>query len=112
MAAGDVVILGDFIPDVGGKPGIYRVMWGTVVLDGTNPTPVTLTTYMQTCELGVANIVATGTPGDDPVLVCVSTSAAVLNIEAYKTDGDDPTLVDSTNNSQVIAWFAVGPKIR
>lgn len=112
MAAGDVTIVGDFIPDVGGRPGMYRMMWGTVVLDGTNPTPVTLTTYMQSCDFGVANIIATASPGDDPIVVCVSISAAVLNIEAYKTDGSDPTLVDSTDNSTEIAWFAVGPKIR
>lgn len=108
--AGEVTIVGDIIPDVGGSTGDYRLLWGTVVLDGTNPTPVTLTNYVQSIDFGVANIVATASPGDDPIVVCVSTSAAVLNIEAYKTDGSDPTLVDSTNNTVSIAWFAIGPK--
>ena len=109
MAAGDVTILGDIIPDVGGTYGHHRLMWGTVVLDGTNPTPVTLPSYMSSVDFGLANIVATASPGDDPIVVCVSTSAAVLNIEAYKTNGTDPTLVDSTDNSEEIAWFAAGP---
>lgn len=104
------VIVGDIIPDVGGSTGDYRILWGTVTLDGTNPTPVTLTNYVQSIDFGVANIIATASPGDDPTQVCVSVAAAVLNIEAYKTDGSDPTLVDSADNSTEIAWFAIGPK--
>lgn len=111
MAAGDVTIIGDIIPDVGGKPGMYRLLWGTVILDGTNPTPVTLTNYVQSIDFGLANVVASAPVGDDLNTVCVNTSAAVLNIEVYKnTATDNPTYTDSTNNSAVVAWFAVGPK--
>ena len=106
-----VTVAGDIIPDIGGKPGNYRLLWGTVVLDGTNPTPVDLATYVQALDFGLANIVATSTPGDDPIVVCVSVATTVLNIEAYKTNGTDPTLVDSTDSSATIAWFAAGPTL-
>ncbi len=109
-----VVVAGSVTPDVGGSTGDYVLIWGHVTLDGTNPTTVDLSAYVQEVSFGVANIVATSTPGDDPIVVCVNNgyegASASLLIEAYKTNGTDPTLVDSTDNSTVIAWFAVGPR--
>lgn len=104
-----MTVLGSVVPDTNGKPGNYCLMWGTVTLGGTNPTPVALAGYVTALDFGVANIIATSTPGDDPVLVCTSVSTTTLNIEAYKNNGTDPTLLDSTDSSTVIAWFAAGP---
>ena len=85
------------------------MVWGTITLDGTNPTPVELGNYMSAVHVGVASIVATGPTGDDLNQVCVNTSGTSLNIEVYKnSSGSDPTMVDSTDNSATIAWFAVG----
>lgn len=112
MAAGDVTIFGDIIPDVGGSTGDYRILWGKVQLDGTNPTPVDLTAYVQSLSFGLANIIGVAPPGDDPTQVIVSCASGVLSIEAYKTDGTDPTLIDSTDNSDEIMWFAIGPKLK
>jgi hypothetical protein len=104
MAAGDITYDGDAI-----LPGNYRMVWGTVVLDGTNPTPVTLANYMSAAHVGIASIVATGPTGDDLNQVCVSTSGTTLNIEVYKnTSTSNPTMVDSTDNSAVIHWIALG----
>ena len=114
MAAGTVTVMGCIVPDSGNSTGDYCLLWGVVQLDGTNPTPVDLSAYVQSIEFGLANIVGVATPGDDPTLVIVDSGyeagSATLNIEAYKTNGSDPTLVDSTDNSDSIAWFAIGPK--
>lgn len=105
-----VTVIGDITPDVGGSTGDYRIMWGTVVLGGSNPTTVDLSAYVQSVDFGLANIIGTATPADDPVQVIVSTSTNTLLIEAFKTDGSDPTLQDSTDSSDSIMWFAIGPK--
>ena len=110
MAAGDVTVLGDFIPDVGGSTGDYRVLWGTVQLDGSNPTPIDLANYVQSIDFSVCTLVSVAPPADDPTVIGISTSAAVINIEAYKhTNTDCPTLTDSGDNADSVAWFAIGP---
>ena len=106
-----VVIDGDVIPDVGGKPGTLRFLWGTVSFDGTNPTPVALANYVSSIIHGQVSLIADATPGDDPVLATVGAISAgdtTLNIEAYKHDGTDPTLIDSGNNSALASWFVIG----
>ena len=113
MAAGDVIIVGDVIPDVGGKAGPVRLLWGTVQADGGNPTPIALANYVKTVDFCVASIIADAPTADDPNLVCVGALAATdttINIEIYKNvSGTDPTYADSTLNTVLISWFAVGP---
>ncbi len=107
-----VTVVGDIIPDIGGKPGNYRLLWGTVTLDGTNPTPVDLATYVQSLDLGVANIEGSSALADDPNQISTAISAAVLNIYAWKnTSGTDPTYTASGDSSRVINWFAIGPTL-
>ncbi len=93
-------------------PGNIRMAWGTVVLDGTNPTPVALAGYMSAIHTGVANIVATGPTGDDLNQVCVNISGTTLNIEVYKNaTGADPTMIDSTDSTATITWIAIGANV-
>lgn len=110
MAAGDVVIVGDFIPDVSGKPGAYRMLWGTVTLDGANPTPITLTAYLTKVDMAIVSMEGSGAPADDPNYVTNAVAAAVINVYAWKnTNGTDPTYVASGNNARLVNWFAIGP---
>ena len=51
MAAGDVAITGDAV-----LPNGLRLMVGTVVLDGGNPTPVTLTNYLSSVLFGMVTM--------------------------------------------------------
>ena len=104
MAAGDVVITSDF------RVGGLRFMGGTVTLDGSNPTPVDLSTYCSSLLVGITNMSGSSAPGDDPSLITQEVAAAsVLNVYAWKnTSGTDPTLLASTDNARVVDWFAIG----
>lgn len=108
MAAGDVVIAMDYRTPAG-----YRLMAGTVVLDGSNPTPVDLSAYMSSVTFGICQMDGSVAPGDDPSYITSNAAAAsVLNVYAWKnTSGTDPTLVASTDNARLVDWFAIGPTI-
>ena len=104
MAAGDVVITLDYR-----NQGI-RFMGGTVTLDGANPTPIDLSSYVSSVLAAVTNMSGSVAPGDDPSLITQQVAAAsVINVYAWKnTSGTDPTLVASTDNARLIDWLAVG----
>ena len=107
MAAGDVVITSDAV--MGG----LRFMAGTVTLDGSNPTPVTLTNYMASVQVGLATIEGSGATGADPNPVTCAVSAAVLNVYAWKITtggaGGNATEVASEDNARLVNWVAIGP---
>jgi len=113
MAAGDVVIRGDFIFGDKGT-GSPRIIFGTVVLDGGNPTDVALTGRLSSitespCH-GVASLSGTASPNMDPVCVTTSTSAVTLSIYAWKANAaDNCNLEASTNNAAVVDWVVLGP---
>ncbi len=112
MAAGDVVIVGDIIPDVGGSTGDYRLLWGTVTLDGGNPTPIALANYVQSVDFAVVGLEGSTALGDDPNQVTSAVSTTTVNVYAWKNvSGTDPTYVASTDNARLVNWFAVGPKL-
>lgn len=105
MAAGDVTISGDSGRAIRGK----RIVWGTVQLDGSNPTPVDLSAYMSAVERATLSHETTSAPGDDPITFTPGYSSATLNVYAWKyTSGADPTLVASTNNTNSVAFIAIG----
>src|SRR3990167_7687745 len=106
MAAGDVVITADVVV------GRLRFLAGTVVLDGGNPTPVTLTSYFNALLFGIVQMDGSGAPGADPTLITSNVAAAVLNVYAWKATtagaGGNADLIASTNNARVVDWFAIG----
>ena len=105
MAAGDVTIHSVSRRAIRGE----RVVTGTVQLDGTNPTPVALASYMAECKGGVVSIEGTATPGLDPTTVTSAVSGTTLNVYAWKpTASGDATLIASTNNERVVHFVAWG----
>ena len=103
MAAGDVTITGDSKRSIRGA----RLVFGTVVLDGSNPTPIALAPFGRSCKGGVVSIRSTAALGDDPVAVTCNPSGSTLNVYAWKnTGGTDPTLIASTNNTVLVDFVA------
>ena len=113
MAAGDVVIVRD-VSFRGGAKGDVRMVWGTVTLDGSNPTPVLLSGYLSAVDAAVVSMEGSVAPGDDPTSVTSAISGATVNVYAWKhTTGGaagNPTVIASTENTRLVNWFAIGPK--
>lgn len=113
MAAGDVVITRDVTFGKGAK-GDIRLVFGTVTLDGGNPTPVALAGYLSAIDAAVVNLEGSVAPGADPNQVSSAISATTLNVYAWKvTTGGaagNPTEIASTNNTFLVNFFAIGPK--
>lgn len=106
MAAGDVAITHDTKRSLGHQ---LRQIGGTVVLDGSNPTPIDLSSYLRQVLGAVVSIEGSSAPGDDPNAVSSAVSGTTVNVYAWKnTSGTDPTFVASTNNSRLVNWFAWG----
>lgn len=105
MAAGDVTITFDSGRAIRGK----RMLGGTVVLDGANPTPVALAGYLRSVTGGVVQMEGSAAPADDPSYITSAVSGTTLNVYAWKnTSGTDPTLVASTDNARLVNWTAWG----
>ena len=86
--------------------GLVQV-FGTVTLDGSNPTGVDLSGYGRTVLMGIVSLEATSAPGDATHVVTCNPSASTLNIYAWMpTSGSDPTLVASTN-TEVVSYMAL-----
>lgn len=104
MAAGDVVILGRSNRSIRG----LRLVFGTVQLDGGNPTPINLAGELSQVLGGMASLSGTGTPGTTAggiagLFVCEA-SGTTLNVRAFS--GATPTAI--TNNTDVVAFMAWG----
>lgn len=109
MAAGDVTIGGSYL-DWHGFLG-KGVVAGTVVLDGSNPTPIDLSAYFTSIEAAVVSMDGSVAPADDPSLITHTISGATVNVYAWKnTGGTDPTLVASTDNARRVHFIAIGVK--
>ena len=106
MAAGDVTIHHQSGRSLRG----WRVITGTVQLDGSNPTPVALASYMKTLKGAQVSLISSAAPADDPSWLSYDiTAPATLDVYAWKnTGGTDPTLVASTNNTFVVSFVAWG----
>ena len=87
-------------------------MGGTVSLDGSNPTPIDLSTYMSSVLTGVATLQGSTATGADPNQVSVVVNGSTLDVYAWKvTTGGasgNPTEVASTDSARLIHWFAIG----
>ena len=90
------------------------MVWGTVVLDGSNPTPVLLSALLGNVDHGQASIQGSGATGADPNQVTVVCNGTTLDIYAWKvTTGGaagNPTEIASTDNARIVNWLAIGPK--
>ncbi len=108
MAAGDVVIARDVKFDRHG----LRLIVGTVVLDGGNPTPIELSGYLASVDMAVVSMDGSVAPGADPTLVTSSVSGTVVNVYAWKATtsgaGGNADLIASTNNTRLVSFFAIG----
>lgn len=110
MAAGDVVIVRDITFGRGGR-GDFRMLCGTVTLDGGNPTPIALANYLSAIDAAVVSMEGSVAPGVDPSLVTSAISGTTINVYAWKITGvADATLVASADNARLVNWFAIGPK--
>lgn len=109
MAAGDVTIIRDIELGRSGS----RLIVGTVTLDGGNPTPVQLSGYLSSLDMGVVSFNSTAAPDADPNSVtCAVSGGTVLDVYAWKvTTGGaagNPTEIASTNNTVLVAFMAIG----
>ena len=113
MAAGDVVIVRD-VTFGNGQAGDMRLIFGTVTLDGGNPTPIALANYLAAVDAAVVSMEGSVAPGDDPTSVTSAISGTTVNVYAWKhTTGGvagNPTVIASTENTRLVNWFAIGPK--
>lgn len=109
MAAGDVTILG--VSEGSIPASDKRMIWGTVQLDGSNPTPINLSAYLSLVEAYSIEHNSAVAPGDDPTYFTGAISGATLNVYAWKnTGGTDPTLVASTDNATTLSFMIVGKR--
>ena len=110
MAAGDVVIVRD-VTFKQGMQGDIRMLWGTVTLDGANPTPIALANYLSAVDAAVVSMEGSVAPGDDPTSVTSAVSGTTVNVYAWKhTTGGaagNPTLVASTG-TETFNWIVCG----
>jgi hypothetical protein len=111
MAAGDVVITQDVQVGKGGA-GRVRLIFGTVTLDGGNPTPIDLSAYLQLLYGAVVSIEGSAATGADPNQVSSAISGATVNVYAWKvTTGGaagNPTEIASTDNARLVNFIAFG----
>jgi len=83
-----------------------RVAFGTVALDGSNPTSVAH--GLGTATAAMAQVVGSTAPGDGTSMcTCVVNGANIDIYEWRNTSGSDPTLVASTG-TETVMWIAIG----
>ena len=110
MAAGDVTIGGTY-DDWHGMLGKHAVV-GTVQLDGSNPTPVDLSSYLTGIDGAMVSLVTATAPALDPSWITHAVSGTTLNVYAWKvTASGDATLVASTNNTLSVSFIAFGDRV-
>lgn len=104
MAAGDVTIQFYSGRDIKGA----RLVAGKVQLDGSNPTPVALGSYMGAVLGATVTPISGAIPVDAMMGANVGVSGTTLNVYAWGTNGSDPTPTASTNNAIEVAFVAWG----
>ncbi len=88
------------------------VVYGTVTLDGSNPTPIDLSANLLNIDWAQVSFERTDAPALDPALVTHAISGQTVNVYAWKPTGaGDTTLVASGDSSEEIAFMAVGDSI-
>lgn len=96
------------IGSIAGTPG-DRIVYGTVALDGGNPTDVVFPVQTPGERIKHAQVTqnVSAAPGDSTEEVTCTWSGMTLSIYGWmNTGGTDPTLVASTG-TQSIAYLAI-----
>lgn len=92
-----------------------RLVYGTVTLDGSNPTGVDLSGLLSGIDSAVVCWETDTAQGADPTTVTYAISTTTLNVYAWKYTtggaGGNPDLVASTNSAAVVAYMAIGAKV-
>ena len=88
------------------------VVYGTVTLDGGNPTPIDLSADLLNIDWAQVSFERTTAPGLDPTLVTHAISGQTVNVYAWKpTASGDATLIASADSTEEVAFVAVGDTI-
>lgn len=93
---------------IAGSPG-DRAVYGTVALDGSNPTDVVISKLAAGERIKHAQVTQniSSAPGDSTEEVTCTWTAMTLSIYGWmNTGGTDPTLVASTG-TQSVAYFVI-----
>ena len=91
----------------------YRMLFGTVTLDGSNPTDIALSGYLVAPIFAIVQMDGSVAPAVDPSLITSNVSGTTLNIYAWKvTTTTDTTLIASTDSARVVDWLAIGASVR
>lgn len=105
MAAGDVTIEFNSGRSIRG----LRMISGVVTLDGGNPTPIALASYLREVKGAVVSWRTSSAQALDPTTVTAVVSGTTVNVYAWKVTGaGDTTLIASTNNANLVSFVAWG----
>lgn len=105
MAAGDVTIEFNSGRSIRGQ----RIITGVVTLDGSNPTPILLASYLREVKGAVVSWRTASAQAVDPTTVTAAVSGTTVNVYAWKVTGSgDATLIASTNNANQVSFVAWG----
>lgn len=105
MAAGDVTIEFDSGKSIRGR----RMIAGVVTLDGSNPTPIALASYLREVKGAVVSWRTSSAQAVDPTTVTAVVSGSTVNVYAWKvTSSGNPTLIASTDNANLVSFVAWG----
>lgn len=91
------------------KSNRLKIAAGEVDLDGTNPTPVNLSSVFKTAIVAVLlTVKGTTALGDNTIVAWYNTTGTLLDIYGGKnTSSVDPTIANATGN-ETISYIAVG----
>lgn len=94
-----------FFPDK--KTSNLRLVAGTVALDGTNPTTVTIS-EVSTIVGAIASLNVAAPPGASTSTLGVTWSGNVLTIEGYKPTGAGDTALVDSDGTQSVSYLVMG----
>lgn len=84
-----------------------RAAYGTIALDGTNPTPIA--TGLSELVGGAATLVGAAAPGVGTSLItCVLSPNGVMNLYAWKVTGTGDATLVASSGTETVSWVAFG----
>lgn len=110
MSSGDVTV----DKDVKGFHALTNLAMvvGTVTLDGSNPTPIDLSSYMKAVTWAMVTYETSSAQAVDPTTVTHTISSQTISVYAWKvTSSSNPTLVASGNSDNEVSFIAFGTRL-